>query len=130
MDIIDLETNTDRFTSNDYAIFLTIILFSAGVGIYLAWKSHSKRRNLNNHDFKKFPVAMSQLASFTSAVSLLGLSHETYRFGSMYLLTILCCCITQPIASHVFLPFFHKLKLTSTYEVTYFIKSCDTNTSY
>jgi Na+/proline symporter len=60
---------------------------------------------------------MSQLASFTSAVSLLGYAHEMYRFGSQYWLYGLSYFITQPFSAHVYLPFFHRLKLTSAYEV-------------
>ena len=67
---------------------------------------------------KIFPIAMSQLASFTSAVSLLGYAHEMYRYGSQYWLYGLSYFITQPFSAHVYLPFFHRLKITSAYEVT------------
>jgi hypothetical protein len=33
-----------------------------------------------------FPIAMSQLASFTSAVSLLGYAHEMYRYGLRFVI--------------------------------------------
>ena len=62
---------------------------------------------------------MSIMASFTSAVSVLGFSREVYTFGSMYLLIGLSYFITQPFAAHVYVPFFHRLKITSAYEVTF-----------
>jgi sodium-coupled monocarboxylate transporter 8/12 len=61
---------------------------------------------------------MSIMASFTSAVSVLGFSLEMYKFGSMYLLIGLSYFITQPFAAQVYVPFFHRLKITSAYEVT------------
>ena len=60
---------------------------------------------------------MSIMASFTSAISVLGFSLEMYKFGSMYLLIGVSYFITQPFAAHVYVPFFHKQKLTSAYEV-------------
>jgi hypothetical protein len=60
---------------------------------------------------------MSIMASFTSAVSILGFALEMYRFGSMYLLIGMSYFITQPFAAAVYVPFFHRLKITSAYEV-------------
>lgn len=59
---------------------------------------------------------MSILASFTSAISILGFSQEMYLYGSMYWLIGFSYFITQPIAALIYVPFFHNLKLTSAYE--------------
>lgn len=59
---------------------------------------------------------MSIMASFTSAISILGFSQEMYLFGSMYWLIGVSYFLTQPFAAHVFVPFFHKLNITSAYE--------------
>jgi len=40
-----------------------------------------------------------------------------YLFGTMYVLIGLSYFITQPFAAHVYVPFFHNLKITSAYEV-------------
>ena len=69
--------------------------------------------------WKMIPVGLSILASFTSAVSILGFSQEMYRFGSMYMLIGLSYCITVPFAGHIYAPFFHKLEITSAYEVIF-----------
>lgn len=110
----------DTFTIIDYIVFLSLIAISALIGIYFICKDRKKHQIENyflaNRKLKIFPVAMSQLASFTSAVSVLGFSHETYRYGSMYLIISLSYIITQPFAAHIFVPFFHRLKITSAYE--------------
>ena len=60
---------------------------------------------------------MSIMASFTSAISILGFSQEMYRFGTMYWMIGASYFLTQTVAAEVFVPFYHKLKLTSVYEV-------------
>ncbi len=59
---------------------------------------------------------MSILASFTSAVSILGFPREMYQYGSMYVLMGFSYFITQPISAHLFVPFYHRLHVTSAYE--------------
>ena len=61
-------------------------------------------------------VAMSIMASFTSAISILGFSQEMYLYGSMYWLIGFSYFFTQPIAALIYVPFFHNLKITSAYE--------------
>ena len=61
---------------------------------------------------------MSIMASFTSAISVLGFAQEMYLYGTMYWLIGASYFITQPFAAHVYVPFFHRLKITSAYEVT------------
>ena len=67
---------------------------------------------------KIFPVAMSILASFTSAISILGFSQEMYKYGTMYWMIGFSYFITQPLAAEIYVPLFHGLKITSAYEVT------------
>ena len=50
-------------------------------------------------------------------MSVLGFSQEMYLFGTMYVLIGASYFITQPFAAHTFVPFFHKLQITSAYEV-------------
>jgi SSS family transporter len=59
---------------------------------------------------------MSIIASFTSAISILGFAMEIYRFGGMYLVYGLSYFSSQSIACYVFVPFFHNLKITSAYQ--------------
>lgn len=72
--------------------------------------------------FKTFPVAMSIMASFTSAISILGFSQEMYKFGTMYWLIGISYFFSIPIAAEIFVPFFHRLDITSAYEVRHFIR--------
>lgn len=63
-----------------------------------------------------FPVAVSLMASFMSAITLLGLSAENYYFGMQFAVINVAYGIATPIASRLYLPVFFGLQKTSTYE--------------
>lgn len=66
------------------------------------------------------PVAFSLMASFMSAITLLGVSMENYSFGTQFVIINLSYGIGTPIAAYGFLPVFYKLQATSAYEVSGF----------
>ncbi|RNA40535.1 sodium-coupled monocarboxylate transporter 1-like [Brachionus plicatilis] len=109
-----------NFSAIDYAVFAIMLSVSALIGFYFALKDRKKSTIdeflLGGRKLHIFPVAMSILASFTSAISILGFSQEMYRYGSMYWLIGFSYFLTQPFAAHVYLPLYHKLKITSAYE--------------
>ncbi|CAF0921410.1 unnamed protein product [Brachionus calyciflorus] len=112
--------NQSKFSYFDYGLFFLMLLFSAFIGFYYACKDRHKktvdRVLLGGRKLKIFPVAMSIMASFTSAISILGFANEMYQFGSMYLLIGVSYFITQPFAAFFYVPFFHRLRITSAYE--------------
>lgn len=63
------------------------------------------------------PVAFSLMASFMSAVTLLGVSSENYVYGIHFVVINLSYVIFTPLAAYVYLPIFYKLQVTSAYEV-------------
>ena len=63
------------------------------------------------------PVAMSLLATFMSAITLLGTPAEMYNFTTVYLWIGLGYVISIGLSAHLYLPVFYNLKLTSAYEV-------------
>ena len=62
------------------------------------------------------PVAFSLMASFMSAITLLGVSAETYTYGASFVLINISYIIGTPISAYIFLPVFYRLKITSIYE--------------
>lgn len=65
-----------------------------------------------------FPVSLSILASFLSAITILGTATEMYRFGTQYMLIILSYFIVIPSAAYLYMPVFYRLELTSAHEVS------------
>uniref|UniRef100_A0A5S6QLJ3 Sodium-coupled monocarboxylate transporter 1 n=1 Tax=Trichuris muris TaxID=70415 RepID=A0A5S6QLJ3_TRIMR len=62
------------------------------------------------------PVALSLIATYTSAVGLLGYPSEVYHFGTMLSYYIAVYFIVFPLVAFVFLPVLYPLKLISVYE--------------
>lgn len=62
------------------------------------------------------PVAVSLMASFMSAITLLGVSSENYYYGMQFVVINVAYGIATPIISQLYLPVFFGLQKTSTYE--------------
>lgn len=109
------------FQTVDYVLFGLTLAVSASIGFYYAWVD---RRKQNTKDFlmaggnmNSIPVALSLLASFMSAITLLGTPGEMYNYTTMYWYIGLSYFFVVFGAAHVFLPIFYSLKVTSAYEV-------------
>ncbi|XP_010223079.1 PREDICTED: sodium/iodide cotransporter-like [Tinamus guttatus] len=62
------------------------------------------------------PVGLSLAASFMSAVQVLGVPAEAHRYGAKFLCMCLGQLLSTLLTALLFLPVFHRLGLTSTYE--------------
>lgn len=63
-----------------------------------------------------FTVACSLMASFMSAITLLGVAMENYQYGSIFIVINISYGLATPIAAYLFLPVFYQLQATSAYE--------------
>merc|ERR1719433_1997991 len=55
------------------------------------------------------------MASFMSAITLLGVTFENYTFGTQFMVINLSYAIGTPIAAHIYLPIFFRLESPSAY---------------
>merc|ERR1719383_93103 len=62
------------------------------------------------------PVTLSLLASFISAITLLGTPSEVFLNGTQYSILALANIAVIPLAAYLFLPVLYPLRLTSAYE--------------
>ncbi|KAF7276350.1 hypothetical protein GWI33_010447, partial [Rhynchophorus ferrugineus] len=62
------------------------------------------------------PVACSLMASFMSAITILGVSSENYTFGFQFVVINLSYLVFTPVAAYLYLPVFFKLQATSVYQ--------------
>ncbi|KAM5292385.1 sodium-dependent multivitamin transporter [Ctenodactylus gundi] len=108
------------FSFVDYMVFSLLLLFSLVIGLYHAcrgWGRHTVGQLLMaDRNMSCLPVALSLLATFQSAVAILGVPSEIYRFGTQYWFLGCCYFLGLLIPAHVFIPVFYRLHLTSTYE--------------
>ncbi|KYO39274.1 sodium-dependent multivitamin transporter isoform X2 [Alligator mississippiensis] len=108
------------FAAVDYAIFGLVLALSMAIGLYYALSGGRQRTVreflLADRSMGCLPVALSLLATFQSAVAILGVPAEIYRFGTEYWFLGCCYLLGLLIPAHVFIPIFYRLQLTSAYE--------------
>ncbi|XP_040204134.1 sodium-dependent multivitamin transporter isoform X1 [Rana temporaria] len=109
-----------KFSTVDYVIFALLLIMSSAIGLYYALSGGKQRTTqeflLANRNMGFFPVALSLLATFQSAVAILGVPSEMYRFGTEYWFLGCSYVLGLLIPAYIFIPVFYRLRLTSTYE--------------
>ncbi|XP_001660396.2 sodium-coupled monocarboxylate transporter 1 [Aedes aegypti] len=113
---------TDRlwFNTVDYVIFFAMMGMSALIGLYYGFFAKQKQNNtaeylLGSKQMKVFPVAMSLTATHVSAVTMLGVPAEMYRYGIQYWACSISGLIVTIFMVYVFLPVFYELQISSCY---------------
>ncbi|XP_072701987.1 LOW QUALITY PROTEIN: sodium/iodide cotransporter [Ciconia boyciana] len=108
------------FSLWDYGVFGLMLLISTGIGLF---HGLAKGGQKTSEDFftggrrmPALPVGLSLSASFMSAVQVLGVPAEAYRYGAKFLWMCLGQLLNTLLTAQLFLPVFYRLGLTSTYE--------------
>lgn len=70
------------------------------------------------------PVAFSLMASFMSAITLLGVVQEMYMYGTQFIIINIAYIIATPVVCYFYLPVFFRLQKTSVYEVSSIASYC------
>uniref|UniRef100_A0A7N9ANT1 Sodium-dependent multivitamin transporter n=1 Tax=Mastacembelus armatus TaxID=205130 RepID=A0A7N9ANT1_9TELE len=109
-----------HFTTVDYVIFTVLLVASAGIGLFYAFSGGRQRTTqeflMADRSMSCLPVSLSLLATFQSAVAILGAPSEVYTFGTQYWFLGCSYFLGLLIPAHVFIPVFYRLRLSSTYE--------------
>ena len=63
-----------------------------------------------------FPMTLSLIASFMSAITLLGTPAELYKNGTQYVILALSYPFVMAATVYIFLPVFNKVNITTSYE--------------
>nr|CAH8871992.1 unnamed protein product [Trichobilharzia regenti] len=71
---------------------------------------------LGDRKLTLLPIVASVMASFLSAVGILGTASEAYKFGVQFILLVGGYLIAFPVAAYVYMPVFYKLRLNSAHE--------------
>ncbi|OQR66363.1 putative sodium-dependent multivitamin transporter-like, partial [Tropilaelaps mercedesae] len=104
----------------DVAGLIFTLAVSASIGIFNRFTGGRQRTAreflMADGNMSVIPVAFSLMASFMSAVTLLGVPKENYFFGTQFFVINIAYVIGTPIAAFVFLPVFFRLQVVSAYE--------------
>lgn len=121
MDLVVIMAEKVRFGAVDFTVFAVMLLLSAIIGIYHAFTGGRQRTTKEflfaNRGMMGIPVALSLLASFMSAITILGVPSEMYIYGTQYWLIIASYVILFPAVALVFVPVFRAVEISSSYEV-------------
>ncbi|XP_039589289.1 sodium/iodide cotransporter [Passer montanus] len=108
------------FSPWDYGVFALMLLISTGIGLF---HGLAKGGQKTSEDFftggrrmSALPVGLSLSASFMSAIQVLGVPAEAFRYGAKFLWMCLAQLLNSALTAQLFLPVFYRLGLTSTYE--------------
>lgn len=110
------------FHTLDYIVLLITLIVSAGIGVYYRFTGGRQQTNkeyfLADGGVSIIPVSFSLVASFMSAISLMGLSTEMYTFGTLFIVINIAYIYGTFVAAYLYLPVFFRLHATSAYEVS------------
>ena len=128
VDLMVIMAEKVRFGAVDFTVFAVMLLLSAIIGIYHAFTGGRQRTTKEflfaNRGMMGIPVALSLLASFMSAITILGVPSEIYIYGTQYWLIIASYVILFPAVALVFVPVFRAVEISSSYEVGSRCSSC------
>ena len=119
---LEYDFQKNRFGTWDYVVFAIILAIASGIGLYYGCTGNKQSSTneflMAGRSMSVLPVALSLLASFMSAILLLGTPAEIVVYGTQYWMICISYCFVIPIAAYVFIPIFYQLELTSVFEVT------------
>ena len=112
-----------RFSIVDYVVFSVMLLISALIGVWYGCGPGGKQKTtaeylLGDRQMKNWPVAISLLVSYLSAITLLGVPSEIYTYGARYYVLIISYFIICFTVAVIFVPMFRRVNITCANEVS------------
>ena len=113
----------ERFSIIDYVVFSVMLLISALIGIWYGCGPGGKQKTtaeylLGDRQMKNWPVAISLLVSYLSAITLLGVPSEISTYGAQYYVLIISYFIICFTVAVIFVPMFRRVNITCANEVS------------
>ncbi|XP_055908293.1 sodium-coupled monocarboxylate transporter 1 [Eupeodes corollae] len=118
-DIDEILKDLQKFAWPDYVVFISMFVLCIFIGIYFGFLKKSLSESdylMGGRNMLVMPIALSLVASFVSGITLLGLPTEVYSYGIQYIYVAGGVIIMGIVMGTFFLPVFHDLNITSTYE--------------
>ena len=109
----------DKFGWEEYLVFALMLAVSAGIGVFYWWKGQKDNAEflLGGKSMGVLPMTMSLVASFMSAITLLGTPSEVYQNGTQYCLLVLSYPFVMAATAYIYMPLLYDLGVSTSYEV-------------
>ncbi|XP_071119588.1 sodium-coupled monocarboxylate transporter 2-like [Haliotis cracherodii] len=111
--------DSHKFGKWDYTVFGVMVAVSVSIGIYHAIVGrHGKLEEylLAGRSMTFFPVALSLIATFTSTITMLGVSAEAYSHGIMWIFSEIAFSVGQLLEMFLLLTLLKRLNISSPFE--------------
>ncbi|XP_054288162.1 sodium-coupled monocarboxylate transporter 1-like [Macrosteles quadrilineatus] len=108
-----------QFGLIEYLIFGALLSMSAMIGIYFGCCSAQNTVSeylLGGKKMGILPVALSNVASHVSGITLLGVPAEIYLYGTQYYLIIVSMVVVSFLVIFCYIPVFYPLQLNSAFQ--------------
>jgi sodium-coupled monocarboxylate transporter 8/12 len=82
----EMVQTVNYFHAFDYVVFASMLIISALIGIYFAYRGQHSTSELltGNRSMGVMPVSISLFVTFLTAISLIGDPAEMYEFGTLF----------------------------------------------
>lgn len=115
--------NVKTFSIVDHLIISVFLIICIAIGVKEGWQE-SKKQNMKDFLLGSKPsgvilVSFSLLASFMSGITIMGVPVEIYRHTTMYMWLGVAYFLTIAASAHIYVPVFYRLKVTTSYEVSF-----------
>ncbi|XP_053556016.1 sodium/iodide cotransporter [Bombina bombina] len=108
------------FSLWDYGVFAFMLLGSTGIGLFYGVFSGGQKTSddffTGGRKMAALPVGLSLAASFMSAVQVLGVPAEAYRYGIKFMQMCIGQSLNSILTAFIFMPVFYRLGITSAYQ--------------
>ena len=87
-DLLSKDDLIAKFNAGNYAVFAAMLFVSAAIGVFFWWKGQKNTDEIlmASKSMSTFPMTMSLVASFMSAITLLGVPAEIYTAGTQFVM--------------------------------------------
>jgi len=103
----------------DYLVFGLMLVLSSAIGIYYGYKGRkqsTKEYLTASGNMHWLPISISLMASFLSAIALMGMPAEVYTYGAQYMVSFLSSVFIVLSSALIYAPIFYKTQVTSANE--------------
>lgn len=118
-----VELGAMHFTTIDFVVFGMLLVISLAIGLYHAFSGGRQRTTqeflMANRSMTSLPLALSLMATFQSAVAIVGTPAEIFINGTQYWFIGCAYMVGLLIPAHIFIPVFYRLHLNSAYQVPF-----------
>jgi len=108
------------FSLADYLVLAAVLLISSIIGLYYRFSGGKQKTDreflMADRGASVLPVSFSLMASFMSAITLLGVTMENYTYGTQFVVINISYLLSTPVAAYIFLPVFYGLQSASVYK--------------